>query len=131
MDLGQAWKRLTGLPFVFATWLCPAEPSPAQARRLDRLARTLAAQRRINAGRIPRIVARHAAARGWPEPLAQHYLGSLLKYDVGPPQLRAMQRFWDLAHRHGLTHHRRPLRLFETSPTTGPPPRTPSALPIG
>ncbi len=32
-DLGEAWKRLTGLPFVFATWVVRSDAPPAATAR--------------------------------------------------------------------------------------------------
>ncbi|NJL30982.1 MAG: hypothetical protein HC898_04785, partial [Phycisphaerales bacterium] len=46
VDLGQAWHQLTGLPFVFATWLARADAV------LGDLPRLLDAQRRLNENRI-------------------------------------------------------------------------------
>ena len=32
MDLGEAWKDLTGLPFVYAMWMCRGPRTGDQAR---------------------------------------------------------------------------------------------------
>ena len=36
IDLGEAWHDFTGLPFVFATWLCRADRDAARSKRLER-----------------------------------------------------------------------------------------------
>ena len=90
VDLGDAWKRLTGRPFVFALWLARRDADPARVRPL---AAALERLRLTNAGRIPDIVASHAAAHRWPPSLATDYLGRILTYEAGPAQLSAVGAF--------------------------------------
>jgi chorismate dehydratase len=96
LDLGAAWKQLTGLPFVFAAWFAP-EGTDATA-----IARLLADAQRNGLGAVDQIIQRHAIGRGWPAGVALQYLTVYLKYDVGPRQIEAMRRFFELAHRHGV-----------------------------
>ena len=106
LDLGRAWKELTGLPFVFALWM--ARPGTG----LGGLPELLAATLDRNLGRIGAIAARHAAPAGWPEELAQRYLGEILTYRAGPRELEAVQLFWRMAHEEGLTPGLRPLHIL-------------------
>ena len=99
MDLGEAWHRETGLPFVYAAWACrSAEASDAKivgaAALLDR-------QRRHNRTRLDWIVATRAEAAGWPRELAANYLGSLLRYDLGQREREAADLFIAKASAHG------------------------------
>ena len=113
LDLGHAWRELTGLPFVFAVWL---------ARRgadLGDLPRTLDETRRRNATRIDAIVAQHAEAHGWPADLAQQYLGRWLRYEIGPKQVEAMRRFFELAGELGLIDRLRPLHVRSVGSRVG------------
>jgi len=79
LDLGAAWKELTGLPFVYAVWMCrsdrASDPKIAAASIL--LDRT----RRHNRTRIDAIVSAQAPAHRWPVDLARKYIGSCLLYD--------------------------------------------------
>ena len=80
IDLGQAWHEQTGLPFVYAVWMCRGDDAgtPAIATAsgmLDRL-------RRRNRERLGWIVRTRAAAFGWPEDLALHYLRDRLRFAV-------------------------------------------------
>ena len=109
LDLGEAWKRLTGLPFVFAVW---------QARAgwdLGALPERLAAQRRLNAERIDAIAEKHAESHGWEFGIARQYLGRVLSYAVGPKELQAMERFAQLCKQHGLIANDKPLHLYDPS----------------
>jgi len=91
LDLGEAWKQLTGLPFVYAVWMCRAGeedslPISTAASVLDRT-------RRHNATRIDWLVASRAGERGWPLEAASEYLGRKLKYEVGDREIEAVARF--------------------------------------
>ncbi len=106
LDLGEAWHDLTGLPFVFAVWMSP------RGTDLGDVPDVLRSQRETNAGRIHELVATHAPRHGWPEDLAARYLGSLLRYQVGGPELSAMQLFWRECRDLGLIDELRPLELY-------------------
>ena len=81
LDLGVAWKRMTGLPFVFAVWMALPGTDLAGAPA------TLDAQRRLNTG------------------------GELLRYPIGPTELEAIQLFWRHAFELGLIPRLRLLAL--------------------
>ncbi|HVZ94997.1 MAG TPA: menaquinone biosynthesis protein [Phycisphaerales bacterium] len=106
LDLGEEWKKLTGLPFVYAAWMCRAGIAGSE------LVRTAAAlldrQRRHNATRLDWIVEARAPVRGWPAGLARTYLRDLLRFEVTPRHVEAVERFFDLAHECGVIAERRP-----------------------
>jgi chorismate dehydratase len=106
LDLGQEWKALTGLAFVYATWMC----READVERVRPMAAMLDRQRRHNATRTDWIVHNRATVRGWPEDLAAHYFKDLLRFDVKDQHRAAVDRFFDLAQRHGVITARRPTR---------------------
>lgn len=92
LDLGEAWRAETGLPFVYAVWMRRAgdAPSPRERAAIALLDR----QRRYNASRLDWIVTRRATAKRWPTDLARDYLGRHLRFDVGDPQREAIARFF-------------------------------------
>jgi chorismate dehydratase len=100
LDLGEAWKQWTGLPFVYAVWACPRERANDPAIRLA--ADLLDRQRRHNAGRLEWLIAHRAPAHRWPIDLARQYVGTLLRYECGPREQAAAGRFIDEAVRAGL-----------------------------
>lgn len=110
IDLGEAWKKHTGLPFVFAVWMARRDAP------LGDLPALLLRTRLDNADRIDELVQRHAPSHGWPADLARQYLGHWLKYHIGPEQLAAIQRFHASAHRLGLTPELRPLAVRPMPP---------------
>lgn len=111
LDLGEAWYDLTGGPFVFAVWMA------RRGAELADLPTTLDTLRRDNAGRISQIVDTHAADLGWPDELARRYLGRMLRYEVGPPQLAAIEQFWRDAADVGAIESVRPLESIEPAAT--------------
>jgi len=88
LDLGEAWRDLTGLPFVFATWLTP------KGNELGDLPAILETIRRRNRDHIESLVGSWANTHGWPEETALTYLRDLLDYELGTPQLAGMRLFW-------------------------------------
>lgn len=100
LDLGSAWKELTGLPFVYAAWMCKAtrigdEQIMGAGDLLDR-------QLRHNLTRLDRIASIWAGEHDWPVERARHYLGSLLRYRLGERERRAAELFVTMAHESGL-----------------------------
>ena len=56
-----------------------------------------------------------AEPHGWPQTLAQEYLRHILRFDIGPRELEAIQRFFDMAAPLGLIERARPIELYEPS----------------
>jgi chorismate dehydratase len=99
LDLGQAWKEFTGLPFVFATWVA------RQETELGNLPQRLEEAKRNGLRHVKEIVAEHAVPRGWPAALAMQYLTEYLKFNIESRQLEAIRLFHQLAQKHGLIEH--------------------------
>ncbi|MFI4883505.1 MAG: menaquinone biosynthetic enzyme MqnA/MqnD family protein [Phycisphaerales bacterium JB064] len=104
LDLGEAWKQLTGLPFVYASWMCKAEllESEAGRRRIGLAAAMLDRQRRHNATRLDWLVQQWAPKARWPVDLAQRYIGELLRYEIGERERGAVERFFELCATHDI-----------------------------
>ena len=96
LDLGQAWKDHTGLPFLFAAWMARADVP------LGDLSRQLQEAKERGKSHVEQIIARYAVPRGWPADVAREYLTEHLQFDVGPSQIEAVQLFHRLAFKHGL-----------------------------
>jgi chorismate dehydratase len=95
LDLGQEWKEMTGLPFVFAVW------TAREGVDVEAVYVKLAAARTEGIKQVDRIVAEHAVPRGWPADLARRYLLENLRYEVGEREIEAMDLFWRLAGEEG------------------------------
>ena len=106
LDLGGAWKEMTGVPFIFATWMARA------GARLGDVPERLEEVRRRNGRRLSEIAARHAGPCGWPEDLAVRYLSRNLSYRLGADELAGIEEFWRRCHVHGIIDGLRPMRLY-------------------
>jgi chorismate dehydratase len=99
LDLGQAWKEMTGLPFVFAVWA--ARPGI----ELHDLPARLENAKRAGLAAIREIIERHAVPRGWPAGLALQYLTMYLKYNLGPREIEAIEVFNRKAAEHSIVQN--------------------------
>lgn len=104
LDLGEAWKGMTGLPFVYAAWMCREgeEGDPAVVSAAEVLDRA----RRHNEMRSDWVVARRARGRGWPVDRAAEYVGRRLRYDLGEAERVAVDRFVEESARLGIVADR-------------------------
>ena len=110
MDLGAAWKALTGLPFVFALWMAKADADPAILRAASMI---LDHQRRHNLERIDGMIHRQAVPRGWPADLAADYLKGHIAYELSDECIAGVEMFFAKAWQHGLIAEPRPLSFVE------------------
>ncbi len=94
LDLGEAWKQATGLPFVFAAWLVrPETPRP------ETVADRLRAWRVAGQGRIAEIV---AAETRYPDALTRRYLTEFIRFRLGAAEKQAIREFARLLRKHGV-----------------------------
>ncbi len=117
LDLGEAWKRLTGMGFTYAAWACLAER--ASSAPVKNALTLLDRARRQNTMRVDRIAVERSAEHGWPAPLAREYLGSLLRYDAGPPgsaRRESIERFFDWCVEDGALERRSPVVWLDELP---------------
>jgi chorismate dehydratase len=96
LDLGEAWKRLTGLPFVFAAWMARADVD------LGDLPDRFEGAKRAGLANVDRIIARDGVPRGWPADVARRYLTEYLQFDIGPRHLAGIERYHALTFQHGV-----------------------------
>lgn len=95
-DLGEEWNRLTGLPFVFAIWTVRAGVNT------NGLANRLKRAKSDGRAALDSLIRQIAIPRGWPAALAHRYLTKYLRFDIGPRELDAIQRFHRYADQYGL-----------------------------
>lgn len=115
LDLGEAWKQLTGLPFVYAMWMCRADRAGDPA--IHAAAAILDRQLRHNRTRLDWIVEHSAVEHRWPLDLARKYLMSLLRYEVGDRERTAVSTFLEMAGDEGLTPRIAPTWVDLEAPT--------------
>ncbi len=103
IDLGSAWKSLTGLPFVFAAW---AADQDYDAGNLDN---ALAAARDRGVKNANEIASNIGPGLGWPVELAQRYLTHRLRFTITPRHKEGLTRFITLAQEFDLVPNKQEL----------------------
>ncbi|MDQ3440582.1 MAG: menaquinone biosynthesis protein [Planctomycetota bacterium] len=96
LDLGEAWKDLIGMPFVFAAWMGRVESIDSFADA------TLRRAKREGLANVDEIVQQYAVPRGWPANTAREYLTRYLQFDIGERQLEAIRTFHRFAAEDGI-----------------------------
>jgi chorismate dehydratase len=91
VDLGAAWKQLTGLPFVFAVWAARRES------QLGTLPQLLDAARNRGVARAAELARIHAPSSGWPVELAASYLTQYLSFTLTPRYRKGLELFLQMA----------------------------------
>lgn len=105
-DLAAEWRRLTGLPFVFAVWaVAPGVEGAGLEEHFD-------ASLRFGLEHLEELVRETATELGLDESLVRSYLTENLSFGLGEAQLDGLRQFWRRAHRHGLIAEPRPLELL-------------------
>ena len=101
-DLGEQWKKLTGLPFVYALWLIRPEVPDAKS-----IAQRLRGLRDQNLADIQVIVSDAVAdAAGKKQEIRQEFLDRYynehLRFGLGTQEKQGLQTFADLCSKHGV-----------------------------
>jgi chorismate dehydratase len=109
LDLGQAWRDHTSLPFVYAFWAVRAQA------RLDRLVELLNAARAEGIRQIDEIVREYGHSHGFDDDLARRYLTENISYEFGDRQREGLEKFYQLAKQLNLIRQVRPIRFYTLS----------------
>ena len=96
VDLGEAWYKLTGLPFVYACWVARADAS------LGDLPQTLLESKERGIAQIPEIAHTEARKLGLSERLCLDYLQNHIKYDLDESAIAGIELFYKFAVKNDL-----------------------------
>lgn len=106
VDLGEAWRVMTGLPFVYAAWA--GRPGVVSASQIE----ALRAARDRGVADSDRLAAAAAAGEASRAALYARYLRDNLRYGFGPRERAGLERFHALAVEVGAAEALRPLRFY-------------------
>ena len=95
-DLGQLWTEFTGLPMVFAVWAVRPGVDLGDAEH------AFVKAKRYGLSRAGVIAAREAKALGLDAGYCRRYFDTIIRYDLGEPELAGMRRYYQLASQLGL-----------------------------
>lgn len=97
IDLGEAWKQLTGLPFVFAVWATREERIRARGEagreRIHRIITVLHEAARRGGDELDRVCEEAARRHDFPEPVVRRYLREIIHHTLGDAEQRAITEF--------------------------------------
>lgn len=93
-DLGQAWRDLTHLPFVYALWLIRPEVTDAV-----RVADALRSVRDRNLAQLDQVIAEQTE---FDAGFCAYYYGDCLRFDFGEREKAGLRLFRDLCVKYGL-----------------------------
>jgi chorismate dehydratase len=96
VDLAEAWRELTGLPFVFALWVVRAGVD------LGDLPEHLARCRAAGLAHADELARTHGPGLGLDFAACYDYLTRVLSYELGEPEIAGLRRFAEMAARLGL-----------------------------
>ena len=106
LDLGQAWRELTGLPFVYAFWAGKdGGLTPGEVERLI-------ASKEQGVSALDEIAELHAGNRSRPTSFYASYLKDNLAYVLGDRERSGLMEFYGLAHARGLIPDVPELRFY-------------------
>ncbi len=104
-DLGEAWKELTGLPFVFALWATREGTDYAALNTL------ILQALQLGLDNLPTIAAAEAPRLGLSPEIMLVYLRDHLRYHLEESYRAGLERFWQMAVFRGLVDSEGPVRF--------------------
>ena len=105
-DLGQEWKDLTDLPFVFAVWA--VNPEMASPELVEILARSKA----LGISSLRDVANAESGRLGLPEEVCYHYLAEVMDYDLTDRHLEALNLFREKARQYGYATSDHKIELY-------------------
>jgi chorismate dehydratase len=105
-DLGEAWRQLTGRPFVYAAWT--GRPGAITARDVEALVSAQAE----GLAHVDDIAAQYAPADPARRARAARYLRDNVRYALGEAERQGLQLFLDYAADLGLGPRRRTVTFY-------------------
>ena len=94
MDVADEWRKLTGLPAVFAVW--------AGRQITPDMVEILQDARRRGMAKLADIAREEAPKLGLPFDLCHNYLSRVMIYELGEREMLGLKTFKDKATAHGL-----------------------------
>ena len=103
LDLGEAWKQLTGMPFVYAAWLARADASESALPFLSRA-------KSWGCARLDELAVKWSGRLSLPLERVRDYFLDVMQYDLNEPKRDALMQFQRYSDQHGLieTHSEAP-----------------------
>ncbi len=102
LDLGQGWKELTGLPFLFALWAVRRDVYQARPDQVHALHQALLASKAYSLAHLDTICDEVYPRVGISRQICARYLRERLSFDLTAPHLEGLRCFLTMAAAAGL-----------------------------
>lgn len=110
-DMGQQWKQLTGLPFVFAVWAVRRQVADQRRHDVSRLHLMLREARRRGEADLTACAAEaHRILGGSPSAYLRYY--NLLRFGLGPLFRQGLSQFYEFLAQLGVIDQAPELEFF-------------------
>lgn len=113
LDLGQGWKELTGLPFVFAVWAVRRDCYRDYREEIHRLHRALLCSKRYSFARLDEICEAVCQRVGLDRGVCATYLKERLSFDLTPRHLQGLHLFFTMLEAEGELVSTPPLEFID------------------
>lgn len=108
-DLGEGWKQLTGLPFVYAAWQTPLE------RTTEEMVQVLTAAKNWGVARLDSLAHKWSVQMDLPLQRCLDYFLNVMNYDLTPHQEEGLRLFQQKCLAYKLIDGLYPLPLLPSS----------------
>ncbi|MBI2882402.1 MAG: menaquinone biosynthesis protein [Candidatus Methylomirabilis oxyfera] len=115
LDLGQGWKELTGLPFVFGVWAVRRDVYRDHREETHRLHRALLSSKRYSLARLDEICATVCQRVGLDRDACAIYLKERLSFDLTPRHIEGLNLFFTLLEAEGELPSTPPLEFIDVA----------------
>lgn len=112
-DLGELWWDWTGLPFVFALWVCRREVIEKAAPDVELSVEIFHKAKKWGIINRERIVKEAALTTFLTQGELYSYFGHLC-YDLGDEELRGLKRYFELLNENGLIPSTPKIEIFQS-----------------
>jgi chorismate dehydratase len=113
-DLGEVWKSLTGLPFVFALWIIREDAVTAKRNEVSLISERLKQAKKIAFTLLEEIAA-ECSERFWIGKEELLYYWKNISYDMTPHHVHSLQTFFRYAKDIGILKVEPELRFFRST----------------
>ncbi len=96
MDLGEEWKQLTGLPFLYAAWLARPEAD------LEAIGLALSEAKSWGVARLNELADIWAERMNLPLERVREYFLEIMQYDLTPQHMAGFEEYHNRCHTHNL-----------------------------
>lgn len=93
IDLGQAWKEWTGLPFVFAVWAARRDFLAAHPERVREVHRAFLESRDLSMAEVAKVAEQAARWEAFDASTLERYFAEALDFSLGERQLTGIAEF--------------------------------------